>query len=168
MSMSEPHNPRWTCRPTTSLQRKRAEGATQAALSVLGERLSEKELRGLARRATARAQTDVGERARDRRGHLAREFVRPVAEEGVLEADARVHTRAVLSTVREAVSCGELGDVLAELWRDPEYACPTARRALSARPQVSVGGRKIAPGKHVERIRDRYHDRQPEDHQIDA
>lgn len=39
----------------------------------------------------------------------------------------------MLSTVREAVSRGELGDVLAELWGDPEYEQLWAAPAAESR-----------------------------------
>jgi uncharacterized protein (DUF2267 family) len=123
------------------LQRKRAEVATQAVLSVLGERISEKEVRDLASELPRELKRMLENVRGHCRGYLASEFVRLVAEgEGVPEADARVHTRAVLSTVREAVSRGELGDVLAELWRDPEYEELWAAPAAESRAPMGMGG----------------------------
>lgn len=126
------------------LQQKRAEVATQAVLSVLGERISEKEARDLASELTRELKLMLENVRGHRRGYLAREFVRLVAErEGVPEADARLHTRAVLSTVREAVSRGELGDVLAELWRDPEYEELWAAPAVESHGPMGTGGDEV-------------------------
>lgn len=80
------------------LQRNRAEVATQAVLSVLGERLSEKEARDLASELPRELKRMLENVRGQSRGYLAREFVRLVAErEGVPEADARLHTWACWS-----------------------------------------------------------------------
>ena len=42
------------------------------------------------------------------------------------------------------------------------------RRARNAERQASVRGRKVAPGKHVKRVRERYNDRQPQHHQVEG
>src|SRR5262245_58545576 len=129
------------------LPRQTAETATQAVLSVLGERLSEKEARDLASQLAVPLKPMLENVPAHGRGYPAREFVRLVAErELVPAAEARVHTRAVLSTLREAVSRGELGDVLAELWRDPEYEELWAEPAAEPPAPAAAGGDELALG----------------------
>jgi uncharacterized protein (DUF2267 family) len=122
-----------------------AEAATQAVLSVLGESLSEGEIRHLSSQLAAELKTMLQNVPGHGRPYTAQEFLKLVAErERVPEHEARLHTQAVLSTLREAVDRGELAEVFAELWRDPEYDALWAQPALDAwsRPSGPAAGER--------------------------
>ena len=130
------------------LPREHAEVATQSVLSILAERLSQKEARDLASQLARELKPMLENVPRHGQGYLAREFVQLVADrERVPAADARVHAKAVLSTLRQAVSSGELGDVLSELWRDPEYeelwGEPAGAPPVPALDELSIGHEKL-------------------------
>ena len=115
------------------LERARSAAATQAVLSAVGESLSEKEARDLASQLPRELKVVLENVPGHGRRRPAREFVELVSErESVPEQEARIHTQAVLSTLREAVDRGEMRDVISELWLDPEYA------ELWAPPSVSL------------------------------
>src|SRR4030081_1542253 len=91
------------------LDREHAEVATQAVLSVLGETLSEKEIEHLSSQLARELKTMLRNVPGHSRAYTAQEFLRLVAErEHVPEVEARLHVRAVLSTMKEAVDRGEL------------------------------------------------------------
>ena len=109
-------------RQKTGLDRDHAEVAIQSVLSALGERLSEKEARDLASELPRELKPTLENVPGHGRRYRADDFVRLVGDrERVAEPAARLHTRAVLSTMSEAVSRGELADILAEMWADPEF-----------------------------------------------
>lgn len=104
------------------LDRQRAAAVTQSALSAVGERMSEEEAHDLASQLARELKPMLSNVPGHGRPYTARELVHLVAErQRVPDAQARTFVQAVLSTVSEAVDRGELRDVLAELWRDPEY-----------------------------------------------
>jgi uncharacterized protein (DUF2267 family) len=118
------------------LDRGQAEAASQVVLAALGERLSEKEATDLASQLARELKPTLLNVPGHGRPISAGDFVRLVAErEPVTERAARLHAQAVLSTVREAVDRGELADILAELWGDPEYD------ELWAEPSPPAGAR---------------------------
>jgi uncharacterized protein (DUF2267 family) len=122
-----------------------AQAATQAVLSVLGESLREREIRHLSSQLAAELKTILQNAPGHGRPYTAQEFLKLVAErERVPEHEARLHTQAVLSTLREAVDRGELAEVFAELWRDPEYDALWAQPALDAwsRPSGPAAGER--------------------------
>ena len=122
------------------LDREHAEVATQVVLSVLGESLSEREVRHLSSQLARELKTMLENVPGHSRPYTAEEFLRLVAErERVSQEDARRHTQAVLSTLKEAVDRGELAEVFAELWRDPEYD------ALWAEPEPDSSSRPSQP-----------------------
>jgi uncharacterized protein (DUF2267 family) len=109
-------------RQKTGLDRDHAEVAIQSVLSALGERLSEKEARDLASELPRELKPTLENVPGHGRRYRADDFVRLVGDrERVAEPAARLHTQAVLSTMSEAVSRGELADILAEMWADPEF-----------------------------------------------
>jgi uncharacterized protein (DUF2267 family) len=104
--------------------------ATHAVLETLAERISGGEVRDLIDERPAPLheplrQGDALSNGAARRMSLD-EFVRRIAErEGVVPGEAHEHARAVLATLREAVSRKEWLDVLAQL--PEEYAAVSAR-----------------------------------------
>jgi uncharacterized protein (DUF2267 family) len=133
-------------RQKTGLDRDHAEVAIQSVLSALGERLSEKEARDLASELPRELKPTLENVPGHGRRYRADDFVRLVGDrERVAEPAARLHTRAVLSTMSEAVSRGELADILAEMWADPEFdelwaepeAASTPPATASSEAQVS-------------------------------
>jgi uncharacterized protein (DUF2267 family) len=123
----------------SGLPRDRAEVATQLVLTVLAESIDEKEARDLASELARQLKPWLANVPRHGQRYLAHEFVHQVAErEGVPQDEARLHVRAVLSTVREAASRGELADVLAELFHDAEYAELWAEPSAEPPPELVV------------------------------
>jgi uncharacterized protein (DUF2267 family) len=119
----------------------RAEVATQLVLTVLAESIDEKEARDLASELARQLKPWLANVPRHGQRYLAHEFVRQVAErERVPQDEARLHVRAVLSTVREAASRGELANVLAELFHDAEYADLWAEPSTEPPPELVVEG----------------------------
>jgi uncharacterized protein (DUF2267 family) len=117
------------------LDRGQAAAATQSVLSVLGESLSEKKAQDLASQLPRELKIVLENAPGHGRPRLASEFVQLVGErESIPESQARLHTQAVLSTLREAVDRGEMRDVISELWRDPEYAELWAPPLVAAPP----------------------------------
>jgi uncharacterized protein (DUF2267 family) len=104
--------------------------ATNAVLETLAERISGGEVRDLIDELPQALHEplrrgDALSNGAARRMSL-QEFVRRVAErEGVVPAESHAHARAVLATLREAVSPKEWLDVLAQL--PQEYAAVAAR-----------------------------------------
>jgi uncharacterized protein (DUF2267 family) len=97
--------------------RERALDAIRATFETLSERLQGGEPLDLASQLPLLLQdyVDIGEGER----FDLEEFFRRVAErEGTDEAQAREHARAVLEVTTEAVSSGEINDVLAQLPRE--------------------------------------------------
>jgi uncharacterized protein (DUF2267 family) len=121
----------WVDRPTadefaervarrTGLDDERAMRAAEAVLETLAERISGGEVEDLEtplplelHAALERGRAATGDHARS---VPLRSFLRRVAErEGVTPAEALVHARAVLATLREAVGDEEFFDVMSEL-----------------------------------------------------
>jgi RND superfamily putative drug exporter len=95
-----------------------AETATRATLCTLAERITKRETRALATGLPRRLAGQVRGAARAPERFGADEFVRRVSErEGVPEAEARAHARAVLTTL-EAASADGLAYVRAQLSGD--------------------------------------------------
>jgi uncharacterized protein (DUF2267 family) len=105
-----------------------ARRATEAVLETLGERIAGTEVRDLLSELPVELHPPLRLGRSMSRGKAQPmsldEFVRRVAErEGITDEDAREDTRAVLTTLREAVSEQEFLDVAARLPR--EYAALT-------------------------------------------
>ncbi len=97
--------------------------AAEAVVETLGERISGGEVEDLEARLPLELRPAL-ERGRAASGDHARSmplqrFLSRIAErEGVPPAEALVHTRAVLATLREAVGDEEFFDVISELPAD--------------------------------------------------
>jgi uncharacterized protein (DUF2267 family) len=100
--------------------RREAERTVLTVLQTLLDRISAKEGHDLLAQLPARLKTSVDVTVA--RVPLSRdEFVERVADElEIPPEEARNRIRAMFATLRDAVTWGELGDVLLEL--DPEYA----------------------------------------------
>jgi uncharacterized protein (DUF2267 family) len=113
------------------LERDRARAATEAVLETLAERIAGGEVDDLVGRLAVELHEPL-KRGRARTGGTAtrmslEQFLARVAErEGATPDQAREHTRAVLTTLREAVGDDEYFDMQAELPGD--YAPILARR----------------------------------------
>jgi uncharacterized protein (DUF2267 family) len=94
-----------------------AERAAHATLETLGERLAGGEAKDLASQLPPELGDYVlsGLAGIGDRFSLDEFFQRVAIREGVSPADAAFHARAVASVLREAVSIGELSDMLAQL-----------------------------------------------------
>jgi uncharacterized protein (DUF2267 family) len=111
-----------------------AERAADATLRVLAERVTPKEVHDLAAQLPGPLQRSLLEARANREIFAADEFVRRVAERLELSpSEARLQAHAVLVTLREAVSAGELEDVVAQLSPDyldllaPDFPLPDPR-----------------------------------------
>lgn len=100
--------------------REQALAAAQATLSTLSERLTGNEPRHLGAQLPEPLSQYLDQEGQGRR-FSANEFCHLVAErEGVADDAAKEHARAVLQTLKEAVSEGEMNDVLDQLPQDYE------------------------------------------------
>jgi uncharacterized protein (DUF2267 family) len=96
-----------------------AESLTAATLRTLAERISGGEARDLAAQLHSALKPYLSSAPEPAESFGAEEFVRRVAERaGVDEDKARAGIQAVFSTVREAVTGGEIDDIRAQLSRD--------------------------------------------------
>jgi uncharacterized protein (DUF2267 family) len=99
--------------------RRTAENAITATLETLNERISGGEARDLTAQLPEEIQPALRPKAEEAEGFLLEEFYRRVAErEGVDIETARVDASAVMRVLREAVTPGELDDVMAQLPED--------------------------------------------------
>jgi uncharacterized protein (DUF2267 family) len=99
--------------------RRAAENAITATLETLNERISGGEARDLAAQLPQEIQPALRPKAEEAEGFLLEEFHRRVAErEGVDIETARIDASAVMRVLREAVTPGELDDVMAQLPED--------------------------------------------------
>jgi uncharacterized protein (DUF2267 family) len=95
-----------------------AEAATRAALCTLAERITRRETRALADQLPTGLADQIRRAARRPERFGADEFVHRVGErEGVPDADARDHARAVLTTLEDTTS-DRLAYVRAQLSED--------------------------------------------------
>jgi uncharacterized protein (DUF2267 family) len=94
--------------------------ATDATLSVLGERLKGGEPRDLGAQLPPELADAVPPRGPGERFDIEQFYLRVAEREGdgVTVADAREHARAVMSTLHDAVTPGEWDDIQAQLPRD--------------------------------------------------
>jgi uncharacterized protein (DUF2267 family) len=95
--------------------------ATDVVLETLGERIAAGEGQDLATQLPEPAAAPLTRAGGDAQAMPAAEFVRRIAErEGTLDVVAREHARAVLTTVREAVTVDEWQDAVEQLPREYE------------------------------------------------
>jgi len=100
----------------TALSRQEAADLTRATLEALAERVSGGELRQLAMQLPdgLREYVRSNKKAADRFGLT--EFIRRVGDHaGLTEPEATAGVRAVLTTLREAISAEEYRDVMSQL-----------------------------------------------------
>jgi uncharacterized protein (DUF2267 family) len=94
----------------------RAQALTDATLRTLAERISGGEAKDLAAQLPTELQPGLSGAEETAEVFPVDEFIRRVAERAGLEEDAALNgARAVMVTVREAVTSGEWDDVLAQL-----------------------------------------------------
>jgi uncharacterized protein (DUF2267 family) len=99
--------------------RRAAENATTATLETLNERISGGEARDLAAQLPQEIQPALRPKAEEAEGFSLEEFYRRVAErEGVDIETARIDASTVMRVLSEAVTPGELDDVMAQLSED--------------------------------------------------
>jgi uncharacterized protein (DUF2267 family) len=99
--------------------RSAAENAITATLETLNERITGGEAKDLAAQLPQEIQPALRPKAEEAEGFSLEEFYRRVAErEGVDIETARIDASAVLRVLREAVTPGELDDVLSQLPED--------------------------------------------------
>lgn len=109
---------------------KEAERITQIVLAVLGRRLDPGEAQHLAAQLPVQAAVVLVDQAGPADPMSVREFLATIAERtGSTESTARWDASAVLSTVADAITGGELHDVLGQL--------PSGYAALFGRPVLS-------------------------------
>lgn len=97
------------------LSKDRADRAAHATFQTLAERITPEEAKDLAAQLPAQFKGDLEGDAAGQTIDFG-EFLRRVGErEDVPPNDAHDHARAVLSTLREAVSEGEVADVVSQL-----------------------------------------------------
>ena len=100
----------------TGLDRTGGEQAAQATLTTLAERITKEEAGHLASQLPQELQPPLESPGGTGEPFGPDEFLRRVGErEGVAPATAEEHARAVLATVRDAVTSGQLDDVLSQL-----------------------------------------------------
>lgn len=109
---------------------------TRATLETLSERISGDVARDLAAQLPRALQAALLAARRSSERFRVEEFVRRVSERAVLDTPlAWEGTRAVVTTLRDAVSDGELDDVIIQLPKDfRELLTPVSR--WSAGPQI--------------------------------
>ena len=101
------------------VSRDEAESLVRATLRTLAERLSGGEAEDLRAQLPKQLQPELIPPQEEAQGFGVEEFARRVAaRSGIDEADAGAGVVAVLSVIRDAVTPGEFGDVLAQLGRD--------------------------------------------------
>jgi uncharacterized protein (DUF2267 family) len=101
------------------MSREEAESLVRATLRTLAERLSGGEAEDLRAQLPRQLQAELIPPQEEAQGFGVEEFVRKVAaRSGIAETDAGAGVVAVLSVIRDAVTPGEFGDVLAQLGRD--------------------------------------------------
>jgi len=115
----------------TALDRDEARRVVDVVLEALAERIAGGEVADIAERLPAELRAPL-ERGSARSGDSARwlplkQFLMAIADrEGVTRAQARLHVRAVLATLREAVGEQELRDVASELPHEYRSLMPRA------------------------------------------
>ncbi len=98
---------------------KTAEALTTATLQTVAERISGGEAEDLAAQLPAELKPHLASTDENAQGFDAEEFVRRVAERAGMDPErARAGVRAVFTTVREAVTSGEVDDITAQLPKD--------------------------------------------------
>jgi uncharacterized protein (DUF2267 family) len=96
-----------------------AEALTAATLQTLAERISGGEAEDLAAQLPAELKPHLTGADEPAQAFSAEEFVRRVAERaGTDPGRARAGVRAVFTTLREAVTTGEIDDITAQLPKD--------------------------------------------------
>lgn len=106
-------------RAAGGLDQERARQATLATLTTLAEQLSPREAKNLAAQLPKELKGAFARPGARTRPLSATEFVHRVADrEGVSASEAFDRTRAVFDVLLDAVTIGELEDVLAELPED--------------------------------------------------
>ena len=104
---------------SAGVSRDEAESLVRATLRTLAERLSGGEAEDLRAQLPRQLQAELIPPQEEAQGFGVEEFVQKVAaRSGIDEADAGAGVVAVLSVIRDAVTPGEFGDVLAQLGRD--------------------------------------------------
>ncbi|WP_031470853.1 DUF2267 domain-containing protein [Sciscionella sediminilitoris] len=106
-----------------------AEGLLDAVLGVLGQRITQDEASDLAAQLPVPLRAPLLGHQADPERFGAAEFLRRVAEAqsmGHNEERLRAHVRAVFAVLVEAVSTGELADVLDQLPAEYEDLIPAA------------------------------------------
>jgi len=99
--------------------RDEAESLVRATLRTLAERLSGGEAEDLRAQLPRQLQAELIPPQEEAQGFGVEEFVQKVAaRSGIDETDVGAGVDAVLSVIRDAVTPGEFGDVLAQLGRD--------------------------------------------------
>ena len=104
-----------TAHPDSDTQRA-AELAITATLETLNERLTGGEAKDLAAQLPKEVQPALQPKSEEAEAFSLEEFYRRVAErEGVDVETARIDAEAVMRAIKEAVTFGELDDVMAQL-----------------------------------------------------
>jgi uncharacterized protein (DUF2267 family) len=103
----------------TGVVEEEAEALTHETLRVLAERITAGEAEDLASQLPEQLQEDLWPTTEQAESFGPDEFARRVAERaGTDDDEARAAEKAVLETLREAVTPGEFDDVLSQLGRD--------------------------------------------------
>jgi uncharacterized protein (DUF2267 family) len=98
------------------IPREQAEKVTSATLQTLAERITAGEAVDLAAQLPKALKDDLRKQRPEAEAFGLQEFVDRVAQRvGEPPSEAREHVRAVLTTVREAVSGGEFDDIMQQL-----------------------------------------------------
>jgi uncharacterized protein (DUF2267 family) len=96
-----------------------ADALTAATLHTLAERISGGEVKDLAAQLPAELKPHLMGADEPAQRFDAEDFVRRVAERAATDPDrARAGVRAVFTTIREAVTPGEIDDITAQLPKD--------------------------------------------------
>jgi uncharacterized protein (DUF2267 family) len=98
------------------LSPEQAEQLTEATLTVLADRISAGEVEDLAAQLPKGVRDWLVSKEESAQGFDLEEFIRRVSERAAVDLDTATRgARAVLSTIRRAVTTGEFEDVLAQL-----------------------------------------------------